>query len=114
MEGEGEGEFEEESDVRTENRHLFPDGTELQSSTSQFRVEELNKRKDEVIAILNDTYEEGENETDPSQSTTNLDTPFESDQQVILEQDYFHDEEVSVKLKASNQEFNEVIDLGQA
>ena len=37
MEVEGEDEFEEESDVRTENKHLFPDGTQIESQCSQDR-----------------------------------------------------------------------------
>ena len=73
------------------------------------------QRKDEVIAVLNDTYEEGEQETENSQTTSHIDTVKDSAHQILMEDaDYFKEDEVSVKLDSSKQEFNDVIDFGKA
>ena len=56
-------EEEEEEELLTENEKFMPKGSELQTDASVARKNELEKRKEDVIAILNKTYAE-EDETE--------------------------------------------------
>ena len=63
------------------------------------------KRKDHVIAILNDTYEEGDDD-----ATDSINTEPQKSTDVPL---FTQDDEVSVKLEEEfKKDFNEVVDLG--
>lgn len=55
-------EEEEEEELLTENEKYLFKGSELQSNASMIRKDELERRKEEVIAILNKTYADDENE----------------------------------------------------
>lgn len=59
-EEEGELDEEEEDDVHTENREFFYDGTEIDSTASDKRKDSLERRKEEIIALLNDEEGEGD------------------------------------------------------
>ena len=61
-----EEEFEEEDDVASQFNEFFVEGTPIVSDQSGSRIEELGRRKDDVIAILNETAAEGEDEEDES------------------------------------------------
>jgi hypothetical protein len=63
MQDDDDEEEEEEEDLLTENEKFMPKGSELQSIVSRARREEMEKRKEDVIAILNDTYAEEEQDT---------------------------------------------------
>ncbi|CAI2385837.1 unnamed protein product [Moneuplotes crassus] len=55
-------EEEEEEELLTENQKFMFKGSSLQSHASEARKNELEQRKEEVIAILNKTYEDEEPE----------------------------------------------------
>lgn len=55
-------EEEEEEELLTENEKFMPKGSELQTDASLARKNELEKRKEDVIAVLNKTYAEDETE----------------------------------------------------
>eukprot|EP00343_Euplotes_focardii_P001999 CAMPEP_0205804756 /NCGR_PEP_ID=MMETSP0205-20121125/7769_1 /ASSEMBLY_ACC=CAM_ASM_000278 /TAXON_ID=36767 /ORGANISM="Euplotes focardii, Strain TN1" /LENGTH=118 /DNA_ID=CAMNT_0053074871 /DNA_START=217 /DNA_END=573 /DNA_ORIENTATION=+ len=55
-------EEEEEEDLLTENEQFMFNGTQLDTLASKARKEELEVRKEDVIAILNKTYADEENE----------------------------------------------------
>mmetsp|Transcript_32502 Transcript_32502/g.37060 ORF Transcript_32502/g.37060 Transcript_32502/m.37060 type:complete len:232 (-) Transcript_32502:39-734(-) len=51
-------EEESEEELLTENEQFLPKGSEVQTSASQDRRKGLEKRKEEIISILNKTYAE--------------------------------------------------------
>ena len=57
-------EEEEEEELLTENEKFLFKGSELQSNASINRKEELEKRKEDVIAILNKTYAEDDHDNE--------------------------------------------------
>lgn len=68
-----EEDFEEEDDIKSEYNEFFAAGTEVLSEASKMRLDELLKRKEEVIAILNDSYQDDgeESEDENTSSITN-------------------------------------------
>lgn len=55
-------ESEEEEELMSEHQKFMFKGSELQSSASMYRRKELEKRKEDVIGILNKTYADDETE----------------------------------------------------
>lgn len=57
-------EEEEEEELLTENEKYMPKGSELQSAASIERKKELEKRKEEIVTILNKTYADEDQDND--------------------------------------------------
>lgn len=64
-------EEEEEEELLTENEKFMPKGSELETGASKTRKDELENRKEEVIAILNKTYADEEQEVELEMDSLN-------------------------------------------
>jgi hypothetical protein len=73
-------EEEEEEELLTENEKFLFKGSSLQSDNSITRRKELDKRKENVIAILNKTYAEEEKDKDTERDFSNELNDFKDDE----------------------------------